>query len=268
MPAIEARAALRAMYHPPAWVQGGLSTEDAEFLLELVLKMSPYRILEIGVAAGTSSAALLFALDRATEDADSGELWSLDVCATCYFDPSRPTGAAVAEMYPAHRAHWHQDIDPIGARRFSTPRWSAAFDLALIDANHRHPYPLFDLLYLAPALRPGAWVALHDIDLPRICPEAPAHGAVWLFELWPFEKIEAASSSNIGAVRLPDDLRALVPMALELVGRPWEEDLRVQALPDIFQKIARVAETCRPSAGRGEERLRAHFRRGRTQEEP
>lgn len=250
----EARAALRAMFHPPAWVQGGLSTEDAEFLLELVLTMAPYRIVELGVAAGTSSAALLFALDRATEEADSGELWSLDVCETCYFDATRPTGAAVAEMYPAHRAYWYPSTDPLGAHRFSAG-WPATFDLAFIDANHGHPCPLFDLLHLAPALQPRAWVALHDIDLPNLGPHyaGAGSGAMWLFEWWPFEKFRLLGAvSNIGAVRLPADLGALVPMALELLTRPCEAAVPAEGLPPVFAPVeaaARRLAQCRPGRG-------------------
>jgi len=252
-----AAAALRAMFHPPAWVQGGISSQDAVFLLELVRATAPYRIVELGVAAGTSSAVLLFALDRATEDIDSGELYSLDVRETCYFDASRQTGAAVAEMYPAHRAAWLRDTDPIGARRFSVDRWVAVFDLAFIDATHDHPCPLLDLLYLAPALRPRAWVALHDIDLPNLDPNEGS-GAMWLFEAWPFTKFRPLSGvSNIGAVQLPDDLGLLVPMALDLLTWPMNDAPHAEGLAPVFAPIEAAARR----RGRPDRRARAERHR-------
>jgi predicted O-methyltransferase YrrM len=229
------------MFHPPAWVQGGISSQDAAFLLELVRATAPYRIVELGVAAGTSSAVLLFALDRATEDIDSGELFSVDVRATCYFDSSRAIGAAVADIYPAHRAAWILEVDPHGARRFRAEGWAGTVDLAFIDATHDHPCPLLDLLYLAPALRPRAWVALHDIDLPHLDPKEGA-GAMWLFEAWPFTKFRPLSGvSNIGAVQLPDDLGLLVPMALDLLTWPMNDAPHAEGLAPVFAPIEAAA---------------------------
>ncbi len=252
----EARAALRRMYHPPAWVQGGISTADAEFLLELVLDLAPESVLELGVAAGTSSAALLFALDRFQPE--DPEWWlpyglvSVDVRETCYFDERHETGSAAIEMYPEPRAAWEKDFES-DARRFRewwTAEEFALFDLAFIDADHRHPWALFDLLHLAPVLRPGAWVALHDIDLPRLYPEFPSHGPMWLFEAWPFEKRAAAGSSNIGAVRLPENLGELVPMALELLRRPWEAKTTAEGLAPVFAPVETAARRLSRPAGR------------------
>jgi hypothetical protein len=44
-------------------------------------------------------------------------------------------------------------------------------------------------------------------------------GAQWLFEAWPFGKI---SAGNIGALRLPSNLRDLVPFALAMLRIPSE----------------------------------------------
>jgi predicted O-methyltransferase YrrM len=232
----------------PAWVEGGLSTEDVDFLVTLVRELAPRIVVEIGVGAGTSSAALLFALDWLPEY-ELRYLFSADIQPTCYFDARRRTGAAVAEMYSVHRALWNLDAHT-DARRLAETFEGGSVDLGWIDADHRHPWALFDLLYLAPVMRPQAWIALHDIDLPRLYPQFPSHGPMWLFEAWPFERRVSATSTNIGAVRLPDDLGALVPMALELLRRPLEAPHDGEGLAPVFAPVEAAARRLARPAGR------------------
>ena len=235
-----ATAELRDMYHPPAWVQGGCSGGDAEFLLEMVAAFNPRVVLELGVASGTSSAALLFSLDQLPEGEADRLLYSGDVRRTCYFDPSRATGAAVHDMYPKHRTTWLLDTDT-DARRVRQTLPVGCVDFTFIDANHSHPWPLLDLLHISTLVRPESWIALHDVELPRLYPQFQVHGPQWLFEAWPFNKIHGVEGSmNIGAVQLPADLERLVPMALDLLRRPWEHaptTWDVQ-LPEIYGAVS------------------------------
>jgi hypothetical protein len=130
-----------------------------------------------------------------------------------------------------------------------------SLDLIFIDGDHRHPWPLLDVLHLAPSARREAWIALHDIALPRLYPEYQIYGPTWLFAAWPAEKIAGAGDAqNIGAVRLPADLTALIPMALDLVERhAWEDyppHLDVE-LPHLFAAVtAALRPRLRPVRGR------------------
>lgn len=102
-------------------------------------------------------------------------------------------------------------------------------EMASIDADHQHPLPLLDLLRLAPCIRPGGWIVLHDIQLGTMGRMANAadqtlrlgvaNGVEWLFESWPFLKI---SGGNIGAVQLATEKSALIPFALRLMSLPYE----------------------------------------------
>jgi hypothetical protein len=142
-------------------------------------------------------------------------------------------------MYPDHRAGWTLDTNT-DARRLSQSVRPGTFDFVFIDANHSHPWPLLDLLHLVVAAKPGTWFALHDIELPVLHPQFQVHGPKWLFEAWPFNKIHGIGPSvNIGAVQLPADLSALVPMALALLRRPWEHSPTAWhvALPDVFGDV-------------------------------
>ena len=229
--------ALRAVawvFQPPAWATGYIGAFDAQFLYDMVACTRPRRMIEIGVASGVSTAVLLRALADIGPVADDAgpRLHSFDILPKCYFDDSRATGAAVDDMTPEFR---HGVQMHLGKTAVDAARLFAAdpVDLAFIDGDHRHPCPIVDLLTLLPALKPGAWVILHDIDLPAAALRYEAMfntkvdwhhaGAQRLYDHWPWEKFRGEGDGrNIGAVRIPadhavtrDDFRALIDL-------PWE----------------------------------------------
>jgi predicted O-methyltransferase YrrM len=217
----EELARLHRMYAPPAWARGAITRSDAEFLTQAIAVLQPQTVVEIGVASGVSSAVILHALDRLPAVEGGRLLQSCDIVPSCYFNAEYNTGAAVREMNPHAKSHWLLDTD-IDARRLSQEWQPNTVDLTLIDANHYHPWPLLDLLHMTYVAKPRSWVVLHDIDLPRRT-KLQVHGAMWLFEAWPFAKIQGeGAASNIGAVQLPDQASDLLPMTRALLERPWE----------------------------------------------
>jgi hypothetical protein len=153
----------------------------------------------------------------------NGTLDTIDAKEYCLNDPTRPVGYQIAQLMPQHawRVRLHQGNDARLLPQIARPN---GFDLAFIDADHQHPRPLLDLLRVAPFVRKSGWVLLHDIDLPRIAathdlPGAAPAGAQWLFAQWPYPKI---SGGNIGAVKLPQNLRRIVPLALDMLSLPIE----------------------------------------------
>jgi hypothetical protein len=145
-------------------------------------------------------------------------------------------------MYPERRTPWLLDTNS-DARRIGLAIPAGSIDLTFIDANHSHPWPLLDLLHVTRVARPQSWIALHDIELPKLHPQYQVHGPQWLFEAWPFNKVHGVDDSmNIGAVQLPADLRDLVPMALELLERPWEHTPTTWHvdLPDLFSEVSKA----------------------------
>jgi predicted O-methyltransferase YrrM len=229
---------LRALYPAPSWVQGATPLADAEFLLEMVCAEQPSVIVELGVAAGVSSAVLLYSLDTLPGEA-LRTLHSCDPIAACYFDGTRPTGAAANVMYRNARSRWVLDIGG-DAVRVARTRGPAGVDLTFIDGNHYHPWPLLDLLHMTAVARRGSWVILHDINLPIVAPKCPVWGAKWLFDEWPFEKLTPSRRhANIGAVKLPDDVTRLIPLAADLLERHWEfpPSLAAASLPEPFAPL-------------------------------
>jgi hypothetical protein len=195
--------------------------------------------LELGVGAGGSSASLLCALDTLPEIEGGRVLHSADTLDRCYFDGRYRTGEAAQVMYPAARSRWDVRLgsDAYALRKELAP---GSMDLAFIDALHVHPWPLIDLLHVTELMKPGAWVVLHDIELPNLKPECTERGVLNLFEYWPGNKIHGvAESYNIGAVQLPHDLSTLVPMALTLLDLKWQYPVPSSyvALPAVFASV-------------------------------
>lgn len=250
-------AALAAWYTPPGDARGAVLLDDAMFLWDMVRAIRPRTMVELGTASGVSTAVLL----RAMSDALGASPWSVetfDLMSHVYWDPRVPVGYAAHRMCPSlsHRARVHAGRVAADIGRRYGPASAEAKErlpLAFIDACHKHPYPVADLLGVLPALAPGAWVILHDINLPARAAEFSARtgervhwgerGAKLLYDFWPHEKIAGGGAvPNIGAIRLPEpvsgahfDPTVLAP----LIGQEWECD------PDAATVI-RLREAERP----------------------
>ena len=207
---------------------GGIGSRDYFFLTALVSVLAPRRVIEIGTLTGFSAAIIAAAIHRQHGAANRVTVETIDAHTQCSIDQTRPIGFELPELIPGLvstvRIHTGRESDYV--------RELAArdeFGLAFIDADHRHPWPLLDVLRLAPYVQGGGWILLHDIQLGSYGQEQRAagqaleggtpFGAEWLFERWPFRKIR---SCHIGAIELPLRLEALVPFALELMEQPLE----------------------------------------------
>jgi predicted O-methyltransferase YrrM len=240
-------------FRRPEWVTGSISAVDAVFLHDVIQSVRPRRIVEVGVASGCSSAALLMGLADAgiplLHDDGTAALHGFDRLDCCFFDRDRALAAGAFEMVPdlVCGLKLHPGETALDAsRRFAGEPIAFAF----IDADHRHPFPTADMLALAPVLARGAWVALHDINLVSVADayEAEtgetvdwrARGAEILFERWPFEKIACrAGHRNIGIVRLPADRPLAAADLRDAIDQTWEAEPPVE--------FRRLFETMIPS---------------------
>lgn len=229
---------------PPAWVSGHVSADDARFLDHLVRELRPSAVIEIGVAAGCSSATILRALVACGPDS---RLHSFDLAATCYFATERPVGSAVDEMFPAGRAIWelHLGKTAVDAGAMLSGR---DVPLAFIDAAHSHPWPALDLLALVPALAPGAWVALHDVFLARWGMK-PVFGPEYLFRFWPGEKRACRGRANIAAIRIPADRAQARAWILSILAEPWHVPIDAALLDALAVPAATTTAVTKPLPG-------------------
>jgi predicted O-methyltransferase YrrM len=237
-----ASIAKRRKYYP-----GEIAPADHLFLTAVVSILAPRRVIEIGTLAGFSAGMIAAALPH--QHGNDGGVWvnTIDIRPQCTADRSRPSGFEIAELFPEFASMIRLHI-PADSSFVSKLAAYDEFGLAFIDADHRHPLPLLDLLRLTPYLRGQSWIVLHDIKLGTMTRQAietgrklertPVFGAEWLFERWPFRKI---SGGNIGAVQLPADKGAVVALALQLMSKPFEitEDHARIIRPALYESLRR-----------------------------
>lgn len=208
---------------------GGIGSRDYFFLTALVSILAPRRVIEVGTLTGFSTAIIAAAIHHQHGIRNQITVETVDSHTYCSIDKRHPIGFQIPDLIPdlvsTVRIHTGRESDCV--REIAAP---GEFGLAFIDADHRHPWPLLDVLRLAPYLENRGWILLHDIQLGTYgqserdagrLPEGGGtpFGAEWLFEQWPFRKIR---SFHIGAIELPERKDALIPFALTLMTKPFE----------------------------------------------
>jgi hypothetical protein len=210
---------------------GMLATTEIFFAAAVTSILAPPAAFEIGTASGFSAAimAKMIAL-RESERGRTGTVplvHTIDKRADFVFDPSRPVGYAIdliaPELRPRIAVHSGQDSSFCASL---TKNGDLRF--AFVDGNHRHPWPLTDVLRLQGLMGSG-WILMHDIDLPAVVEKArsaghgydvtPLYGAKHVFDFWPGDRIR---SGNIGAVKMPHDRRSLGELVAKLRELPAE----------------------------------------------
>jgi cephalosporin hydroxylase len=219
---------LRSMVHRSTWYPGAIGASDFFFLTAFLGILAPTRVIEIGTLTGFSAAIIAAALSGQHGKDGAAFVETIDVRPQCLIDETQPTGFEIPKLVPdlVPMIHLHIPHDSSFVKELAKPNELAAI---FIDADHRHPRVLLDVLRVAPYVQKNGWLVLHDVRLGTIGEEMRAagqptpwgspYGAQWLFERWPFRKI---SGGNIGAIQLPNDKRALIPFALRLMSIPFE----------------------------------------------
>lgn len=202
---------------------------DLLFLHAFVNVLAPDRVVEIGTLSGFSAAVIADAVaQNQSPESESVVVDTIDLRERCLTDQTKPVGYEIPQLVPrlSSRIRVHAGQDACYVEQLAR---AGEIELVFIDADHQHPRPTLDLIRVARFVRPGGWVVVHDIDLGSLGERMRAagvtsehgspSGAQWLFEAWPFQKI---SGGNIGALRLPSNLRDLVPFALAMLRIPSE----------------------------------------------
>jgi predicted O-methyltransferase YrrM len=202
---------------------------DLLFLHAFVTVLAPDRVVEIGTLSGFSAAVIADAVaQHQRRETESVVVDTIDLNERCATDQTKPIGFEISGLVPrlSSRIRVHAGKDACYVEQIAR---EGELELVFIDADHQHPRPTLDLIRVARFMRPGGWVVVHDIELGSLAEtmRAAGHalehgapfGAQWLFQAWPFGKI---SGGNIGALRLPPNVRDLIPFALAMLRIPSE----------------------------------------------
>ena len=141
-----------------------MSAFDRAFLCGLIKKYRPRKMVEAGVAAGTTSAVILNCLGSLELET---VCYSIDICENYYRDSSRKSGYVVDEVKDRIK-----NCDKINHKMLlgkSFPERleeiGGEIDFLILDTMHRLPGDLLDFIAAYPFLSEHAIVVLHDIGL-------------------------------------------------------------------------------------------------------
>jgi predicted O-methyltransferase YrrM len=130
----------------------------------LVIALRAKQVIELGVRRGTSTVALLSALD-----VTDGRLWSCDI-----------QTSEVVPAFVSQHPRWefcHRDDNEVG------DHIPSECDLLFIDTSHESKHTKRELEIYGPRVRAGGLIALHDSELPGVKRPARAwakkHGAIF-----------------------------------------------------------------------------------------
>lgn len=141
-----------------------MSAFDRAFLCGLIEKYRPRKMVEAGIAAGTTSAVILNCLGTLELET---VCYSIDVCENYYRDSSRKSGYVIDEV--KYKIKNYNKINHKMLLGKSLPERleeiGGGIDFLILDTMHRLPGELLDFIAAYPFLSENAIVVLHDIGL-------------------------------------------------------------------------------------------------------
>ena len=138
-----------------------LSNFDIAFLCGLIKWKRPKNIVEVGVSAGGTTAALVYRLQSMDYDYS---MYSIDISKTAYRQPDKEAGYVGAMAVERFGAQNHKfmlgtilpdKLDEIGP----------GIDFLILDTTHVLPGEVLEFLAAYPYLEDGAVVCMHDLRL-------------------------------------------------------------------------------------------------------
>jgi predicted O-methyltransferase YrrM len=227
------------LFKEPLKIRDNLSEDGAEMselqlsmLCGLIKEYRPQKIVEVGVAAGGTTAVILNCLSLIELDT---WVYSVDLSERYYRDTSKKTGY-LAEEYKKltnkkvnHRQYGRgylpQYIDDIGKN----------IDFLIIDTLHILPGEVLDFLVSLPYLKDGAIVILHDIFMNHHNHQLESYATRLLLSVVVGEKIVGRGADNkynyieLGAFRITKDTRKYIENVFSALLITW------QYIPDKLQ---------------------------------
>lgn len=135
-----------------------MTASEQEFLTDLVRQYKPKKLLELGVASGSSSVLL----SNAIKDIPKSFLTSIDYSTPYYRDKTKNSGFVMDE-YPELKRKWILYTGGMASKFMD--KIGMEIDFCFIDTMHMLPGEVIDFLLILPYLKSKSIVVFHDTNL-------------------------------------------------------------------------------------------------------
>ncbi len=126
-----------------------------------IKKFRPKRIVEVGVAAGGTTAVILNCIKLLNY---SCEMYSVDICKRYYQDTSKRTGFIAEQLITEEFANFVKHRFLLGKTvAASLDEIGREIDFVILDTMHSLPGELLDFISLYPFLNKKAVIVFHDV---------------------------------------------------------------------------------------------------------
>lgn len=198
-----------------------MTLEDQDFLLYILQRFAPSKILEVGVSGGGTSGLLL-------KNTSLGqEVWGVDISSHWYKDKSKPVGWQV-DTYCSieEKKRYHLLLGKDIVERIESV--GSKVDFCLLDTTHTLPGELLSFFAVFPFMSEGGVVCMHDISLnfhPRMDVKK-LHNSFATRILWcsagsKLKMIPTVEWPNIGAFLIDSDTKKNIYSTLFALGVTW-----------------------------------------------
>ena len=201
---------------------------ESGFLCDLIRSRRPKNIVEVGVAAGGTTAILIKLIDMLDLN-EQTRLWSVDLCEAYYRDHSKRSGYmadGVSTRKPVRRKmllgkflpEWLPDI---------AAEAEEGIDFVILDTVHKTPGEMLDFLAILPYLTPDACVVLHDIGAQHYWGDATTFATQLVLSVVTAELILREDPDrqlrypNIGAFTVNAETRKYIRNVFCALTLPW-----------------------------------------------
>lgn len=206
-----------------------MSEFDSAFLCGLIKAERPKKIVEIGIAAGATTAIIIECLEEMDIDY---EMYSVDFSEKYYRNIGDISSGFIAKTLMEQKRmkgkhHFllggcvYQYLDQIGSD----------IDFLILDTMHTLPGELLDFIVLFRHLSPNAIVCLHDVSLNnRVRGFSYMNATNILFHsivgekiinYIPENKVEKVDYPNIGAFRINKDTECYIENVFQALTMSW-----------------------------------------------
>lgn len=202
--------------------QGEMSSRQLAFLLGMIKRHKPEKIVEIGVAEGGTTVAILNCLAMLDLEAD---VFSIDLLENLYRDENKKTGYKIERCNALQSGKLNHTLYTGKYAAECIESIGQEIDFLVLDTVHRLPGEFLDFLACFPFLKQGCVVVLHDTTLNHYTNNLNGFATKLLFDVVAAEKFldvdDEEIKAGIGAFILTDDTNKYIQNVFSALTVTW-----------------------------------------------